>query len=284
MVGIVILKMKSRSAIDYEQFPQPPIAIDITDSLRKDKVIFQNAKPFPHIVYDNFLREDIAAKVHEEFPDLRYVNKASSVFNDPMQKKLASLGTEALRLNVATSSVITYLNSEIFLKFLNSLTSIDEHLISDPYLSGGGYHQTNSGGFLKLHTDFAYHPLVGLDRRVNLILFISEDWIPEYGGALELWDSSLKGIGALVEPKFNRAVIFNTNDYTYHGHPEPLASPKEFTRKSIALYYYSNGRPATEKKPNRSELNTNFAGRPGEVLKKDNFLKKIQRRLGRYFL
>ena len=270
------------STAKYDGLSRSPVRSDIICRAGEDKKVFQSAQPFPHIVYDDFLKADVAVKLCEEFPDLRYAKTNSLVFKDPLQKKLASIGSELIDSRLATSFAVRHLNSDIFLSFLNDLTSIDEPLISDPYLSGGGYHQTNRGGFLKLHTDFAYHPLLGLDRRVNLILFLSNDWLPEYGGALELWDRDLKKIGARIEPKFNRAVIFNTNDFTYHGHPEPLASPDEFSRKSIALYYYSNGRPAAERDHSRSELNTNFVSRPGEVLKKDNLLMRVQRKLTRY--
>ena len=44
----------------------------------------------------------------------------------------------------------------------------------------------------------------------------------------------------------NRAVVFNTTDWSWHGHPEPLRCPPGWTRRSIALYYYSNGRPDAE--------------------------------------
>jgi hypothetical protein len=41
-------------------------------------------------------------------------------------------------------------------------------------------------------------------------------------------------------------MIFGTTDFTYHGHPDPLQCPEGMTRKSLALYYFSNGRPAEE--------------------------------------
>ena len=40
--------------------------------------------------------------------------------------------------------------------------------------------------------------------------------------------------------------MFGTTSFSYHGHPHPLACPGGRTRKSIALYYYSNGRPPGE--------------------------------------
>jgi hypothetical protein len=66
-----------------------------------------------------------------------------------------------------------------------------------------------------------------------------------------------------VAPAFNRCVIFSTTDFSYHGHPEPLACPVGVTRKSLALYYYSNGRPPEELS---AEHGTLVRPRPGETI------------------
>jgi hypothetical protein len=41
-------------------------------------------------------------------------------------------------------------------------------------------------------------------------------------------------------------MVFGTTDFTYHGHPDPLRCPEGMSRKSLALYYFSNGRPSEE--------------------------------------
>ncbi len=103
------------------------------------------------------------------------------------------------------------------------------------------------GGFLKVHADFNWHPKLKLDRRLNVLIYLNRDWKDEYGGALELWDRSMTGPEKSVLPVFNRTVVFSTTDFSYHGHPHPLACPEATTRKSVSLYYYSNGRPDEEK-------------------------------------
>ena len=73
------------------------------------------------------------------------------------------------------------------------------------------------------------------------------NWEKEYGGALELWDTELIEAKKSIYPKFNRIVIFNTQPegdvIAYHGHPKPLNTPLNITRKSIALYYYTKEKP-----------------------------------------
>ena len=56
-------------------------------------------------------------------------------------------------------------------------------------------------------------------------------------------------------------VIFSTTDYSYHGNPNKVNVEQNYSRKSIALYYYSNGRPNSEKKLGLHS--TIFRKRPG---------------------
>jgi hypothetical protein len=138
-----------------------------------------------------------------------------------------------------------HLNSKTFLQFLSAVTGID-NLIPDPGFEGGGLHQIVPGGKLGVHADFNKHRDFNLDRRLNLLLYLNKDWRAEYGGNLELWDRGMTRCEAKVAPLFNRVMVFGTTDFTYHGHPDPLQCPQGMTRKSLALYYFTNGRPAEE--------------------------------------
>jgi len=152
------------------------------------------------------------------------------------------------------------LNAPIFLRFLERLVGIDG-LIPDPYLSGGGLHMTPRGGRLGIHADFNFHKKLKLDRRLNLLLYLNHNWPPEWGGEFELWDKDVKTKVKSYFPIANRLVVFSTTDISFHGHPDPLNCPRGQYRKSIALYYYSNGRPAEE----RSEFHsTVFKARPDD--------------------
>lgn len=115
-------------------------------------------------------------------------------------------------------------------------------------------HQTFGGGFLKIHADFNWHDKLKLDRRINVLIYLNKDWNDEYGGHLELWDRAMTRCEVRELPVFNRMVVFNTTTHSFHGHPDPLDCPQEMTRKSIAMYYYTNGRPAHEKRGQHSTL------------------------------
>lgn len=147
---------------------------------------------------------------------------------------------------------------------MQQLTSIEEALVSDPHFCGGGLHEIKSGGLLKIHADFCRHGETGLDRRINLLIYLNKNWDEEFGGHLQLWDKEMRACAKKILPVFNRVVIFNTTDFTFHGHPDPVTCPPGRSRKSLALYYYSNGRPKHELRPSHWNQSTLFKERPGE--------------------
>jgi Rps23 Pro-64 3,4-dihydroxylase Tpa1-like proline 4-hydroxylase len=205
---------------------------------------YRSNSPFPHIVLDDFISKDLLNSVSEEFPDLKTLNHKIE-YSSQKEVKLASSGSS--ELSPSAKVLINFLNSDIFLEYLQRLTGISEPLISDPYLSGGGYHEIKTGGVLKVHADFNKHPKLDLDRRLNLLLYLNKDWDSSWGGNLELYKSDdLSSPAVSIEPIFNRCVIFTTTSFTFHGHPEPLTCPEGRSRKSIALYYFSTGRPKSE--------------------------------------
>jgi len=205
---------------------------------------FINNSPFPHIVFDNFFNKKFLNFILKKFPNLLN-KKNTTTFNTKTDKNKTATDLNFI-FPREISYFLNFLNSNIFINFIQKITNVKETLIPDPYFFGGGLHEIKNGGFLKIHTDFNYHPSTLLDRRINLLIYLNKNWKKKYKGELELWDKNVKKNYRKYLPIFNRIVIFNTNDFTYHGHPEPLNIPKNISRKSIALYYYSNGRPKEE--------------------------------------
>jgi Rps23 Pro-64 3,4-dihydroxylase Tpa1-like proline 4-hydroxylase len=224
---------------------------------RQQRVNYLNAKPFPNAYFDNFFNSEMLSSVLSEFPDLN--TKADLRFDDRNQVKLASKGE--YRFGETTKEFMHFLNSQPFLEFLTLLTGI-EALIPDPYFEGGGAHQILPGGLLKIHADFNKNKLTNLDRRLNVLVYLNQDWKEEWGGHFELWDSEMKGCEKKILPLFNRMAIFTTTDFSYHGHPDPLKCPPERSRKSLALYYYTNGRPSYEINKGLEKHSTIFVNRP----------------------
>ena len=76
-----------------------------------------------------------------------------------------------------------------------------------------------------------------------------------------MWDKSIKNKVKSIAPIFNRCVIFNTGADSYHGNPEPLNTPDNITRKSIALYYYTSSKRVYEDTPAHSTM---YFARPSD--------------------
>jgi hypothetical protein len=208
---------------------------------RRHQEAYANASPYPNIYLDNFFEPRVLHDVLAEFPDLRH--KSEIRFDSPDQVKLASRGE--YRFGKVTRGFMHFLNSQPFLEFLTELTGI-EALLADPYFEGGGCHEILPGGFLKVHADFNKHRRTGIDRRLNVLIYLNEDWREEYGGHFELWSRDMTRCERKVLPIFNRMAIFTTTDDSFHGHPDPLTCPPDRSRRSLALYYYTVGRPANE--------------------------------------
>lgn len=203
---------------------------------------YQLAQPFPYIVLDDLFNPAMLRYASHQFPG-RYDTKWWS-YDNLLEKKLAK---DDLRdLSPSIRGLVHELMEKRFVQFLEVLTGI-EGLIVDHTLNGGGLHQVVRGGKLDIHADYNFHPITRLDRRVNVLLYLNERWDSRWGGHLEFWDKNMSECKRSILPSFNRMVVFSTTDTAYHGHPEPLNCPESESRKSIALYYYTNGRPESER-------------------------------------
>ncbi len=132
-------------------------------------------------------------------------------------------------------ALIRELSEPRFLRALEEITGIKQ-LLPDPYLRGGGLHLSGPGGILSPHTDFHYYRGLSLYRRVNVLVYLNEDWSLQAGGCLSLYDRQHRIVQTVI-PEWGRAVIFRTDDHSVHGFPVPVAEGK--WRRSVALYYYT---------------------------------------------
>ena len=253
-------------------FFAPRELMAIADAKRE---AFATATPFPHIVLDQFLPDDVLEHVLSEFPE----PNDERWFRFDHTKSHKSGMHEDWKFGPGTRQLMSQFNSAVFVKFLERITGI-EGLIPDPHFEGGGLHQIEPGGFLKVHVDFNFHSGWQLERRVNVLVYLNHDWDEAWGGLLDLWDLDMTQHRAIA-PVFNRMVIFATNDKSKHGHPDPLSCPDGVVRRSLALYYYSNGRPDAEQSD--PHLTTHFA-RPGEVLHESSPPKGRNKSLVREFI
>lgn len=215
------------------------------ESVHIDKIIFQNNTPFHHIVLDRFVEGPIDKVVSE----VNLIPNSDYDFNEHAQVQIKKRGLSSVeKMPETTQKLVAFFQSREMIEYLENLTGIKD-LLPDPSLLGGGVHKTDTGGHLAIHADFNIHPHTGLHRRLNLLLFLNPKWKEEWGGHLELWDNEMTRCVKVVSPILNRAVIFRITDDAYHGHPDPLKTPKDISRYSLAFYYYTLDRPEHEKGP-----------------------------------
>lgn len=203
---------------------------------------FTESEPYNHIVIDNFFQDEVAQKLVDEFPV--FDSEAWCVtYNSPIEtyKKVCNHWD---RFPKETYRVVDWLNRNYFVKCMETLTGLRNNLFVDPGLHGGGWHSHKNGGKLNIHKDYSIHPKLGLERRLNLIVYLTPDWKPEYGGGLELW-SNRQDLNTpwkcekVIENKFNRAIIFDTTQNSWHGLPRAITCPDNVYRQSLAVYYMS---------------------------------------------
>lgn len=197
------------------------------------KSIYSKNKPFKYLIIDNFLKENVAVEFEKSFK----IN--SNWTNYSLVNNFKKYGLKKRFLfKKKCDQTVNDLGSKKFVKILNHLTK-NKGLFLDTDLDGGGFHKVLDGGYLNVHVDFTSHYKNQNWKRVlNLLMYFNRDWKKSYNGYLEFYDK--KGISnkVSIEPKFNRCVIFNTNETSFHGHPEGLKLPKNVSRNSFAVYYY----------------------------------------------
>lgn len=202
--------------------------------------------PFDYWVVDNFLPIDSARQLSNEFMDYNYPKWYS--YNNPLENKKSC--NDWWEFPPKTYEFFMHLASSDFVNKLKELTGI-ENLYPDIGLHGAGWHIHGTGGKLNVHLDYSLHPKLNLQRKLNLILYLTEDWNPDWGGCLEFWSNNEsikrpKEKKVVIENVFNRAIVFDTTQNSWHGFPESLTCPDGIYRKSIAFYYLTDPPDNTE--------------------------------------
>lgn len=229
------------------------------------------AEPFCHAVIDDFLPAELAEQILQHFPvDKKAHDKIyQKGYGGQFKRQVLPADCDEF-----TRNLFGFFNSSYILRFLEGITNI-QGLLPDPYFAGGGFHEISTGGLLGIHADFRVNEGLQLIRRVNVLIYLNKDWQEAYGGKLELWDKAMTHKVKEVAPLFNRCVIFNTDADSFHGHPEPLTTPPELTRKSIALYYYTALPVANDTGESR---HTNYVARPNDSAQNIADAKKLAKK------
>jgi hypothetical protein len=206
---------------------------------------FQQAAPFRHVQIEGFFQPDYLERLRAEFPgfDPRYArNEQGEIGNKAVVERIRGIGP-------AYAALDDLIQSQPFLDLVSTLTGIPD-LLYDPWYFGGGTHENRHGQDLDAHVDFNRHPITGWHRRLNLIVYLNPEWDEAWGGCLDLHRDPRAADDEVrrIAPLDNRCVIFETNEISWHGF-ERIDLPqarRDLTRRSIALYFYTQERPVEE--------------------------------------
>jgi hypothetical protein len=246
-------------------------AID-RDSLRER---VRTSQPVPNFCIDNFLDEAFANEVLAAYPTFEEATKAGRMFSAVNEKRKVQV-TDASSFAEPIAELNRTLASPEFLELLSDVFQMP-NLLPDAELNGGGIHQTGARGHLDVHVDFNYITERELHRRLNILIYFNKDWKPEFGGNIELWDKDVKVCHHSFSPIFNRCVVFETNEISFHG-VTAVKCPEGSARKSFAAYYYTKEAPSHWKGEAHGTI---FKARPDEVIKGNVMmpLEKAKRKL-----
>jgi hypothetical protein len=221
----------------------------------------RTSKPVRNFCIDNFLEGSFADSVAAAYPTFEEATKVGRSFSAVNEKGKVQV-TDALTFAEPIAELNRTLASPEFLELLSHFFEMP-NLLADEELVGGGIHQTGSRGHLDVHVDFNFIAERELHRRLNILIYFNKGWKPEYGGNIELWDEDVKVCHQSFSPIFNRCVVFETNEISFHG-VTAVKCPAGQARKSFAAYYYTKEAPAHW---NGEAHSTIFKARPDEILK-----------------
>lgn len=206
-----------------------------------------SAIPVPYTIIDNFLPVDIFNKIVEDVNNIPLEKYTVFEAGENFRKECRNFVDAPLLQTLSNS-----LQSSKFIYWLESVTGIGK-LIPDPHLRGGGLARIPTGNKIGLHTDFNWNDQLQVNRKVNLILYLTPDWQTSWAGDLELWNKENTECITTIEPKANRLVFWNYETWLVHGHSNKLATPEGISRDNLIHFYYTSN-ATWEEDPRRSKF------------------------------
>jgi len=234
------------------------------EMIKEYKDVFFNNKPFEHIIIPNFLNESYAELIYENFP-VDVDSGKWHEYNNPIEYKYAFDDIDNAPRSI--KKIFNLFSCKEIVNVFSNISGI-ETLEYDPYLHGAGLHIHKKDGKLDMHLDYEKHPFLDKERRLNIILYMSKDWKEEWNGDTQLWNKDMSECIVRSYVKFNTAIIFKTNESSWHGLPDKIVCPEGVLRKSIAYYYIS----PLESSPNDDKIGNDGSG----YRTKASFIKRPQ--------
>lgn len=214
----------------------------VLSKIRVDPQEYKSNFPYPYGAQDNFLDEDFAKGLQKEILNIK--KEDWDRYDNPFEQKYT------LRDKYNFPPFLVKLFDELTAEdFVNKLSEVVGHkLILDSTRNFWGVHIYEPGDKLDIHVDAGYHPTLKLKKQTTLGIYLSYEWKEEYGCALEIWrgencakdDAKIHEKIDSIAPIFNRLILFNCNDYAWHGNPEPSRGSPQSRRIFVTISYLSD--------------------------------------------
>lgn len=165
-------------------------------------------------------------------------------YENPFEKKYT--WRDKNKLLPLTKSLFDKLHTKEFIDFLSNFTGYE--LQEDKSKNWWGIHTFDNGDKLDIHVDAGRHPKNNLKKIITLGIYLSYNWSKECGGNIEFWkgtnssnnDAKIYNKNLSIEPIFNRCIIFENNDYSWHGAPEPCVCNENQKRIFVTCSYLTD--------------------------------------------
>lgn len=193
-----------------------------------------NSYPYDHVIIDDFLDIDDYKSCYQNLLNVQTRKENQLYDNARNGSKRQYNSAEG---NVDFQKVLDAFSNQELADIIANKFNYDEPLYPDPTFEGGGLTFSPPGTFLRYHADFNYSSNAERYRVINAILYLNYDYQTANGGHLHLIDPKSNTVEGVVEPVFNRCVMFKTNKNTPHG---VNRNNDDFTRVSFNCYFYSD--------------------------------------------
>lgn len=224
--------------------------------------------PYPHMFQDNFITDVVlATKIQEEILSLPL--SEFDRYDNPFEQKYTL--RDKSRYPPTLQRLIDYFVCDEFIDKLSQVTG--HQLLRDDSKNFYGVHVYEPGDKLDIHVDAGLHPDSKLKKQVTLGIYLSYQWSDDCGCELEVWrGDSLDGNNynsaklyecvTRIVPRFNRLILFNCDDNSWHGNPNRMTGPETSRRIFVTVSYLSNDKDMYKNHKEKAY----FIARPGDPI------------------
>lgn len=191
-------------------------------------------RPFRHEIIDNWAPPELVRAAETEWPDEHW-----PFWHRYDNGKLTT--KDPLRIPPACSELIR----RMLCLPISELMGVSD-AFGDWNCHACGLHGMPPGSSLGIHLDSDHHPNTGWQRACNAVFYLNSHWEDERGGQFELYNATGTHCEKRISPKFNRLVLFQPSDVSYHAVSE-VTGPE--TRKTLTVFFWTQSQGRHSQRP-----------------------------------